>query len=150
MGLHAPDFLQLGGVEVLTKKIDHIGIAVRDASTKLSLYKNFLGLTDIHTEELSSRGIRVYMIRVGESKIELLEPMNEQSEISKFLEAKGEGIHHIAFNVQGIDQAVELAKQNGLQPLSDSPKPGAGGTKVLFLHPKTTGGVLIELVEGNH
>lgn len=150
MGLHAPDFLQLGGVEVLTKKIDHIGIAVRDASTKLPLYKNFLGLTDIHIEELSSRGIRVYMIRVGESKIELLEPMNEQSEIGKFLEAKGEGIHHIAFNVQGIDQAVELAKQNGLQPLSDSPKPGAGGTKVLFLHPKTTGGVLIELVEGNH
>lgn len=135
---------------MFTKKIDHVGIAVKDASAKFLLYQSFLGLKDVHVEELPSRGIRVYMIKVGESKIELLEPMNEQSEINKFLETKGEGIHHIAFNVEGIDQAVELAKQNGLQPLSDSPKPGAGGTKVLFLHPKTTGGVLIELVEGSH
>ncbi len=135
---------------MFTKKIDHVGIAVKNASEKLSLYQNFLGLKDVHVEELPSRGIRVYMIKVGESRIELLEPMNEQSEINKFLETKGEGIHHVAFNVEGIDQAVELARKNGLQPLSDSPKPGAGGTKVLFLHPKTTGGVLIELVEGNH
>lgn len=135
---------------MFTKKIDHVGVAVRDASTKLSLYQEFLGLKDIHVEELPSRGIRVYMIKVGESKIELLEPMNEQSEVNKFLETKGEGIHHLAFNVEGIDEAVEFAKQNGLQPLSDAPKPGAGGTKVLFLHPKTTGGVLIELVEGSH
>ncbi len=150
MGRYAPDFFKLGGADVFTKKIDHIGIAVKDASSKLSLYQGFLGLKDVHVEELVSRGIRVYMIKVGESKIELLEPMSEQSEISKFLEAKGEGIHHIAFSVEGIDQAVEFAKQNGLQPLSDAPKPGAGGAKVLFLHPKTTGGVLIELVEGSH
>ncbi|KUK20185.1 methylmalonyl-CoA epimerase [Pseudothermotoga lettingae] len=135
---------------MITKKIDHVGIAVRDASKRLSVYRDFFNLQNIHVEEIAERGIRVYMIQVGESKIELLEPMNENSEISKFLDSKGEGIHHIAFNVLGIDQAAELAKSNGLQPLSDKPKAGAGGTKVLFLHPKTTGGVLIELVEGNH
>ncbi|MEJ5228603.1 MAG: methylmalonyl-CoA epimerase [Pseudothermotoga sp.] len=134
---------------MITKKIDHIGIAIKEASTRLSLYRDFLGIGDVHVEELPQRGIRVYMIKVGESKIELLEPMNEQSEISKFLESKGEGIHHIAFTVEGIDQAADLAKKYGLQALSDSPKPGAGGTRVLFLHPKTTGGVLIELVEGS-
>ncbi len=135
---------------MITKKIDHIGIVVKDATSKLSLYRDFLGLRKIEVEELADRGIRVYMVYVGESKIELLEPMNEESEIAKFLQNRGEGIHHIAFNVEGINEAVELAKGLGFQPLSDSPKPGAGGTKVLFLHPKTTGGVLVELVEGYH
>ncbi len=135
---------------MFTRKIDHVGIAVKDASSKISLYKDFLGLKEIKIEELPDRGIRIYMIHVGESKVELLEPLNEQSEIAKFLQNKGEGIHHIAFNVEGINEAVELAKNLGFQPLSDSPRPGASGTKVLFLHPKTTGGVLIELVEGQH
>ncbi|MGQ9855965.1 MAG: methylmalonyl-CoA epimerase [Fervidobacterium sp.] len=133
-----------------TNRIDHIGIAVRDASEKLRLYKDFLGLEVTEIEELPERGLRVYFIKVGDTRIELLEPMNENSEVSGFLEKKGEGIHHIAFNVHGIDEAVKLAKENGLQPLSEEPKKGAGGTRVLFLHPKTTGGVLVELVEGEH
>ncbi len=133
-----------------TNRIDHIGIAVRDAKEKLKLYKNFLGLEVTEIEEIPERGLRVYFIKVGDTRLELLEPMSENSEISGFLEKKGEGIHHIAFNVNGIDEAVALAKENGLQPLSDEPKRGAGGTRVLFLHPKTTGGVLTELVEGEH
>ncbi|AFG35686.1 methylmalonyl-CoA epimerase [Fervidobacterium pennivorans DSM 9078] len=133
-----------------TNRIDHIGIAVKDAKEKLRLYKDFLGLEVTEVEELPERGLRVYFIKVGDTRIELLEPMSENSEVSGFLEKKGEGIHHIAFNVHGIDEAVALAKAHGLQPLSEEPKPGAGGTKVLFLHPKTTGGVLIELVEGEH
>jgi methylmalonyl-CoA/ethylmalonyl-CoA epimerase len=133
-----------------TNRIDHIGIAVKDAKEKLRLYKDFLGLEVTEVEELPERGLRVYFIKVGDTRIELLEPMNENSEVSGFLEKKGEGIHHIAFNVHGIDEAVALAKAHGLQPLSEEPKPGAGGTRVLFLHPKTTGGVLIELVEGEH
>ena len=133
-----------------TNRIDHIGIAVKDAKERLRLYKDFLGLEVTEVEELPERGLRVYFIKVGDTRIELLEPMNENSEVSGFLEKKGEGIHHIAFNVHGIDEAVALAKAHGLQPLSEEPKPGAGGTKVLFLHPKTTGGVLIELVEGEH
>jgi len=135
---------------VHTNRIDHIGIAVRDASEKLKLYKDFLGLEVTEIEELPERGLRVYFIKVGDTRVELLEPMNENSEVSGFLEKKGEGIHHIAFNVHGIDEAVKLAKENGLQPLSEEPKKGAGGTRVLFLHPKTTGGVLVELVEGEH
>lgn len=133
-----------------TNRIDHIGIAVKDAKERLRLYKDFLGLEVTEVEELPERGLRVYFIKVGDTRIELLEPMSENSEVSGFLEKKGEGIHHIAFNVHGIDEAVALAKAHGLQPLSEEPKPGAGGTKVLFLHPKTTGGVLIELVEGEH
>lgn len=133
-----------------TKRIDHIGIAVKDASEKLKLYKDFLGLEVTEVEELPERGLRVYFVKIGDTRIELLEPMHENSEVSGFLEKKGEGIHHIAFNIHGIDEAVKLAKENGLQPLSEEPKKGAGGTKVLFLHPKTTGGVLVELVEGEH
>uniref|UniRef100_A0A7V4KDT5 Methylmalonyl-CoA epimerase n=1 Tax=Fervidobacterium pennivorans TaxID=93466 RepID=A0A7V4KDT5_FERPE len=133
-----------------TNRIDHIGIAVKDAKEKLRLYKDFLGLEVTEVEDLPERGLRVYFIKVGDTRIELLEPMAENSEISGFLEKKGEGIHHIAFNVHGIDEALALAKAHGLQPLSEEPKPGAGGTRVLFLHPKTTGGVLIELVEGEH
>ncbi|MGB9614369.1 MAG: methylmalonyl-CoA epimerase [Fervidobacterium sp.] len=133
-----------------TNRIDHIGIAVKDAKEKLKLYKDFLGLEISEVEELPERGLRVYFIKVGDTRIELLESMNENSEISGFLEKKGEGIHHIAFNVHGIGEAAKLAKEKGLQPLSEEPKQGAGGTKVLFLHPKTTGGVLIELVEGEH
>lgn len=133
-----------------TKRIDHIGIVVKSAEEKLKLYRDFLGLEVTDIEELPERGLKVYFISVGDTRIELLEPLHENSEVSGFLEKKGEGIHHIAFNVQGIMNAVELAKSNGLQPLSEEPKKGAGGTKVLFLHPKTTGGVLIELVEGEH
>lgn len=135
---------------VHTNRIDHIGIAVKSAQDKLKLYENFLGLQVSEIEELPDRGLRVYLIKVGDTRIELLEPMNDNSEVSGFLEKKGEGIHHIAFNVSGINEAVKFAKENGLQPLSEEPKIGAGNTRVLFLHPKTTGGVLVELVEGGH
>ncbi|MCD6104402.1 MAG: methylmalonyl-CoA epimerase [Thermosipho sp. (in: Bacteria)] len=131
-------------------KIDHIGIAVKNAKERLKLYEDFLGLKVKNIEDLADRGLRTYFIEIGETRFELLEPLNENSEISQFLEKKGEGIHHIAVNVEGIEQAVELAKSKGFKPLSEVPKSGAGGTKVLFLHPKTTGGILLELVEGEH
>ncbi|MBO8160402.1 MAG: methylmalonyl-CoA epimerase [Thermosipho sp. (in: Bacteria)] len=133
-----------------TNKIDHIGIVVKNAKERLKLYEDFLGLKVTHIEELPERGLRVYFIQIGETRIELLEATNENSEISGFLEKRGEGIHHIAINVEGIENAVELARLKGFKPLSDEPKKGAGGTKVLFLHPKTTGGILLELVEGEH
>ncbi|SHH14895.1 methylmalonyl-CoA epimerase [Thermosipho atlanticus] len=131
-------------------KIDHIGIVVRDAKERLKLYRDFLGLKVEKIEELPERGLKVYFIQIGETRFELLEPLSESSEITKFLETRGEGIHHIAVNITNIEEAVKLAKENGFKPLSEEPKKGAGGTKVLFLHPKTTGGVLLELVEGEH
>ncbi|QTA38160.1 methylmalonyl-CoA epimerase [Thermosipho ferrireducens] len=135
---------------MITKKVDHIGIVVKNAEERLKLYRDFLGLKVTHVEELPERGIKVYFVKIGETRFELLEPMSENSEISGFLEKKGEGIHHIAVNVEGIEESVSLALEKGFKPLSSEPKTGAGGTRVLFLHPKTTGGVLLELVEGEH
>ncbi|MGB4751123.1 MAG: methylmalonyl-CoA epimerase, partial [Fervidobacterium sp.] len=116
-----------------TNKIDHIGIAVKSAQERLKFYETFLGLQVSEIEELPDRGLRVYLIKVGDTRIELLEPMNDNSEVSGFLEKKGEGIHHIAFNVSEINEAVKLARENGIQPLSEEPKIGAGNTRVLFL-----------------
>jgi len=131
-----------------TLKIDHIGIAVKNVEERLKLYKDLLGLEVQHVEELPERGLRVHFIRIGESRFELLEEISENSEIHSFLEKRGEGFHHIALRVEGIEEFIEKAKQLGIKPLSDEPRPGAHGTKVVFLHPKTTGGLLIELVEG--
>ena len=129
-------------------KIDHIGIAVKDASERLKLYKDLLGLEVTGSEDLPERGLRVHFIKIGETRFELLEEISEKSEISSFLEKRGEGIHHVAIRVEGIEEFIKKAKELGFKPLSDEPQRGAHGTKVVFLHPKTTGGILIELVEG--
>ena len=130
-----------------TIKIDHIGIAVKNISERLKLYRDFLGLKIAEEEEIPDRGIRICMLEVGDSRIELLESICQDSEISKFIEKKGEGIHHIAFEVKDIENVAQFAKENELRPLSETPQQGAGNSKVLFLHPKTAGGVLIELVQ---
>jgi len=132
----------------MTRKIDHIGIVVKNAQERLKLYEELLNLKVTKVEELPERGLKVYFIEVGETRLELLEPTSEKSEISSFLEKRGEGIHHLAFLVEGIEDIIKKAKEGGFKPLSDEPQIGAGGRKVAFLHPKTTGGVLIELVEG--
>ena len=129
-------------------KIDHIGIAVKDVKERLKLYEGLFGLKVDHVEELPERGLRVHFVRIGDTRFELLEEISEDSEIHSFLEKRGEGIHHIAVKVEGIEGMIEKAKELGLKPLSDTPQKGAHGTKVVFLHPKTTGGILVELVEG--
>ena len=129
-------------------KIDHIGIAVKDASERLKLYKDLLGLEVTGSEDLPERGLRVHFVKIGETRFELLEEISEKSEISSFLEKRGEGIHHIAIRVEGIEEFIKKAKELGFKPLSDEPQRGAHGTRVVFLHPKTTGGILLELVEG--
>lgn len=129
------------------KKIDHIGIAVKSIENALNLYKALLGLNVKGEEILEDRGLKVAFIEVGDVRLELLEPLNENSEISGFLAKKGEGIHHIAYEVENVKEMIEKAKNVGVKPLSDEPKPGAHNTRVVFLHPKTTNGVLVELVE---
>ncbi|GAB6188278.1 methylmalonyl-CoA epimerase [Marinitoga arctica] len=131
------------------KKIDHIGIAVNSIENALKLYKGLLGLEITGEEILKDRGLKVAFIEIGDTRIELLQPLNENSEISGFLTKKGEGIHHIAYEVKDTKEMIEKAKDLGLKPLSDEPKLGAHNTKVVFLHPKTTNGVLVELVEHN-
>ena len=129
------------------KKVDHIGIAVRDLNAVLPYYTDTLGLPLMKIEEVESQKVRVAFIDAGNVKLELLEPMDDQSAIFKFLEKKGEGIHHIAFGVENIEQRMEELRDNGVQLLSDKPKPGAGGAMVAFLHPKSSNGVLYELCE---
>lgn len=129
------------------KKVDHIGIAVRDLNAVLPYYTDTLGLPLMKIEEVETQKVRVAFIDAGNVKLELLEPMDDESAIFKFLEKKGEGIHHIAFGVVNIEQRMEELRGNGVRLLSDKPNPGAGGAMVAFLHPKSSNGVLYELCE---
>lgn len=131
----------------MMKKIDHIGIAVKSLDEAVELYRK-LGFEVKEIEEVAEQKVRVAMLPVGESKIELLEATSPDSAIAKFIEKRGEGIHHIAVNVENIEQALENAKNNGLQLIDEKPRIGAGGKKVAFIHPKSTKGVLLEFVEG--
>ncbi len=131
----------------MIRKIDHIGIAVKNLEEAMELYKK-LGFEVEEIEEVPEQKVRVAMLPVGESRIELVEATAEDSPIAKFLEKRGEGIHHIAVNVENIEKALEKAKENGLQLIDEKPRIGAGGKKVAFVHPKSTKGVLLEFVEG--
>lgn len=129
------------------KKVDHIGIAVRNLEEVIPYYTETLGCPLLKIEEVASQKVRVAFIDAGNIKLELLEPMDESSPISKFMEKRGEGIHHIAFGVEGIDQRMAELREKGVQLLSEEAKPGAGGALVAFLHPKSSNGVLYELCE---
>ncbi len=131
----------------LAKKIDHIGIAVKSIEASLPIYTEHLKLKLMGIEEVESEGVKVAFLKVGESKIELLEPLHDESPIAKFLEKKGEGIHHIALGVDDIKGRIQEIKEKGLRMINDEPKTGAGGAQIAFLHPKSTGGVLYELCE---
>ncbi|ANU19345.1 methylmalonyl-CoA epimerase [Planococcus plakortidis] len=129
------------------KKVDHIGIAVKDLEQVLPYYTETLGCPLKKIEEVEGQQVKVAFIDAGNIKLELLEPMSEDSPIHKFIEKKGEGIHHIAFGVDGIEERMAELRENGVKLLSEEPKPGAGGAMVAFLHPKSSNGVLYELCE---
>ena len=128
-------------------KIDHIGIATNDIEQMASIYRDALGLNVVETEEVASQKVRVAMLPVGESRIELLEATAADSPISKFLARRGPGIHHLAFKVDDIRAALADLKSKGARLIDEEPRTGAGGCLVAFIHPSSTGGVLIELVE---
>ncbi|MFD1864131.1 methylmalonyl-CoA epimerase [Planococcus chinensis] len=129
------------------KKVDHIGIAVRNLEEVIPYYTETLGCPLLKIEEVASQKVRVAFIDAGNIKLELLEPMDESSPIAKFMEKRGEGIHHIAFGVEDIDTRMADLREKGVQLLSEEAKPGAGGAMVAFLHPKSSNGVLYELCE---
>ncbi|MEZ4459710.1 MAG: methylmalonyl-CoA epimerase [bacterium] len=133
-------------------KIDHLGIAVRSIDEKMPLYRDALGLEFLGDEIVESQGVRVAFFKLGESMLELLEPTREDSPIAKFLEKNGEGIHHLAAGTEDIDAARAHAHAHGLRLLSDKPLDGAHGKLISFVHPKDTGGVLIEFTQrqGQH
>jgi methylmalonyl-CoA/ethylmalonyl-CoA epimerase len=128
-------------------KIDHIGIATRGIEGALVFYRDALGLEVTETEEVAEQKVRVVMLPIGESRIELLEATSEDSPISRFLEKRGPGIHHIAVRVDDIHGALADLRQKGARLIDEEPRTGAGGCLVAFVHPSSTGGVLLELVQ---
>jgi len=128
-------------------KIDHLGIATKSIDEALKFWGNALGLENIHTETVEDQKVRIAMLPIGESRIELLEPTSDASPISKFLEKRGGGIHHIAVEVDDIVAALERLKNRGMRLIDEMPRTGAEGCLVAFVHPASTGGVLLELVQ---
>lgn len=128
-------------------KIDHIGIATRQISESLAVWVGALGLLVESTEEVPEQGVRVAMLPIGETRVELLEPLSNDSPVGRFLEKRGPGIHHVAIRVADIHGALTRLRESGACLIDDSPRVGAGGCLVAFVHPSSTGGVLLELVE---
>ncbi len=128
-------------------KVDHIGIAVKGLDEALAVWRDALGLAVDHTEEVAEQGVRVTMLPVGESHIELLEPLTENSPVGKFIEKRGPGIHHIAVRVPDINAALAQLKEKGTRLIDETPRVGARGCLVAFVHPSSTNGVLLELVQ---
>jgi methylmalonyl-CoA/ethylmalonyl-CoA epimerase len=136
----------------MMKKIDHLGIAVKDLDAQIALYRDQMGMAFVGVEEVPSQQVKVALFVVGDSRIELLQSTSPEGPIAKHIEKRGESMHHVAYEVEDIRAAMAEAAARGLRPLSDEPKPGAHHTLVCFLHPKATGGVLTELVQksGHH
>ncbi|MGB7921805.1 MAG: methylmalonyl-CoA epimerase [Pyrinomonadaceae bacterium] len=128
-------------------KIEHIGIATRALDEASGFWRDALGLEAHEIEEVAEQGVRVMMLPIGETRIELLEPTNEDSPIAKFLEKRGPGIHHIAVRVDDIRATLASLKERGARLIDETPRVGAGGCLVAFIHPSTANGVLLELVE---
>ena len=128
-------------------KIDHIGIATGGIAEVANFYREALGLEIDEIEEVTEQKVRVAMLPIGESRIELLEPTTADSPISKFLAKRGPGIHHVAIQVENIRESLRKMKEEGARLIDEEPRTGAGGCLVAFVHPSSTGGVLVELVE---
>ena len=131
------------------KRIEHIGIAVKDLEAANKTYNAVLGSEHYKTESVESEGVSTSFFKIGESKIELLAATNPESPIAKFIEKRGEGIHHIAFYVDDIKAEIERLKGEGFRLLNELPKPGADNKLVAFMHPKDANGVLVELCQEN-
>jgi methylmalonyl-CoA/ethylmalonyl-CoA epimerase len=135
---------------MLANRIDHIGIAVESLEESLPFYRDVLGLKMLGTEEVASQKVRVAMLSVGESRIELLEPTSDDSPIAGFLRKRGQGIHHIAYAVDDAAEAVDEMARNDVRMIDGRPREGAGGTRIAFVHPKASGRVLTELCQHPH
>lgn len=128
-------------------KIEHIGIAVKDIEKSNTLFASLFGEEHYKIEDVLSEGVKTSFFQVGPNKIELLEASNPDSPIAKFIEKKGEGIHHIAFGVENIESEIERLKNKGFTIINETPKKGADNKLVVFLHPKSTNGILVELCQ---
>ncbi len=131
----------------MTKKINHIGIAVNSIEASLPFYRDTLGMVFEGDEVVAEQKVKVAFLAIGESRIELLEPTADDSPVAKFLAKNGEGLHHIAYEVADLGAALAELKRDGVRLIDETPRSGAHGTSIAFLHPKATGGVLTELCQ---
>ncbi len=132
-------------------KINHVGIAVKSLDESIPFYRDMLKMNLCGVEEVAEQKVRVAMFEIGESKIELLEPTSEDSPIAKFLEKNGSGIHHLAYQVDDVAAAIASLKESGARMIDEAPRNGAHGTRIAFVHPKSSGGILTELCQcGDH
>ncbi len=130
-----------------TTHIEHIGIAVKDLDESIRFYEEVLGLECYNIEEVADQRVRTAFFKVGQTKVELLESTSDDGPVAKFIEKRGEGVHHIAYAVKNISEALEHARQRGVQAIDQEPRKGAEGLDIAFLHPRSTHGVLTELCE---
>jgi methylmalonyl-CoA/ethylmalonyl-CoA epimerase len=128
-------------------KIDHIGIATAKIDEALALWHDVLGLEVDSTEDVTEQGVRVAMLPIGESHIELLEPLSPETPVGKFLQERGPGLHHVAIRVVDIHASLAHLKEQGIRLIDENPRVGAGGCLVAFVHPSSSNGVLLELVQ---
>lgn len=131
----------------MIKKIDHIGIAVKNLDETLKFYQEKLGLDLQGTEVVEEQKVRVAFLPVGDSEVELLESTDPEGPIARYIDKKGEGMQHVALRVDNIEKAIEEMKEKGVRMIDEKPRYGAGGAKIAFCHPKSTHGVLVELCE---
>jgi methylmalonyl-CoA/ethylmalonyl-CoA epimerase len=128
-------------------RIDHIGVAVEDLDEAVSLYSERLGMPVQHRETVEQQGVEAVLMGVGDSHVELLRPLGPDTAVGRFLERSGPGLHHVAYGTEDIESALDAARSAGLALIDERPRTGIRGSRVAFVHPKSTGGVLTELVE---
>jgi len=131
----------------MVTKIDHIGIAVKNLDETLKFYEDIMGIKCVSKEVVEEQKVKVAFLPIGDTEVELLESTYEDGPIAKFIEKKGEGIQHIAFKVDNIEEAIKELQEKGVRLIDEQPRYGAGGARIAFLHPKSTSGVLIEISE---
>lgn len=129
------------------ERIDHIGVAVEDLDQAVALYGERFGMELQHRETVEEQGVEAVLLGVGESHVELLRPLGPDTAVGKFLARSGPGLHHVAYGTDDIESALETVRDAGLELIDEHPRTGIRGSRVAFLHPKSTGGVLTELVE---
>ncbi len=127
--------------------VDHIGIAVKSIDEALAFWQDSLGIQCTGVEEVEEQKVKTAFLPVGDTEVELLEPTSDESPVAKFMEKRGEGIHHLAIRVENLEAALAELKEKGIRLIDEKPRYGAGGAKIAFVHPKSTGGVLLELSE---
>jgi methylmalonyl-CoA epimerase len=128
-------------------RIDHIGVAVDDIDAAISLYRDRFGMREQHRETVEAQGVDAVLLEVGEGHVELLSPLGPETAVGKFLERNGPGLHHVAYQTEDIDSRLAELRDAGLRLIDEQPRTGIRGSRVAFLHPKATGGVLTEIVQ---